>query len=97
MGGICQELASSRQSALEQITTNEGKLLRVNRSIQVEGSFAQLKSNRGFERFLMGGNGKMVTELCLLVLSQNIVRYIRKDNTGKHKKPLFLPKALLKC
>lgn len=93
---ICRELACFRQASLERIITDEGKLLRVNRSIQAEGSFGQLKSNRGFKRFLTGGNVKVMTELCLLALSQNIVKYIRKCNSGKSKTHLLHPKAQLK-
>ncbi|MEG2624577.1 MAG: transposase, partial [Clostridia bacterium] len=59
-------------------------------------SFAQLKNNRGFKRFLTGGNVKVLTELCLLALSANIVKYIRKCNNGKRKTHLLIPKALLK-
>ena len=66
-------MADYRQQSLERITTEEGKLLRVNRSIQAEGSFAQLKNNRGFKRFLMSGNCKVLTELCLLALDRKSV------------------------
>lgn len=93
---ICRELARFRQQSLERITTDEGKLLRVNRSIQAEGSFGQLKHNRGFKRFLTGGNVKVMTELCLLAFSQNVVKYISKRNEGKCKTHLLHPKALLK-
>ena len=93
---ICRELAAYRQKSLECITTNEGKLLRVNRSIQAEGSFGQLKHNRGFKRFLTGGNRKVMTELCLLAISQNIVKYIRKRDRGKSKTHLLYPESLLK-
>lgn len=73
--------------------SEEGKLLRVNRAIQAEGSFAQLKNNRGFRRFLMSGNRKVLTELCLLALSQNLVKYIRKSNSGKRRTHLLRPAA----
>jgi transposase len=91
---ICWELVRFRQLSLDRITTHEGKLLRVNRSIQSEGSFAQLKHNRNFKRFLMGGNVKVGTELCLLALSQNIVKYISKCNSNRCKTHLLIPKAL---
>lgn len=48
---ICREFANYRQASLERIITDEGKLLRVNRSIQAEGAFVQLKHNCGFMRF----------------------------------------------
>lgn len=93
---ICRELAQYRQASLDRITTQEGKLLRVNRSIQSEGSFGQLKNNRGFRRFLTGSNVKVTTELCLLALSQDILKYIAKRNGGRCKTHLLLPKKLPK-
>lgn len=93
---ICWELETLRRHSLMRITTDEGKLLRVNRSIQSEGSFGQLKHNRGFKRFLTGGNVKVMTELCLLALSQNIAKYSSKCNKNKTKTHLLYPKALLK-
>ena len=92
---ICWEHVKYRQASLERITTEEGKLLRVNRSIQAEGSFGQLKHNRGFHRFLMFGKVKIVTELFLLALSQNILKVISKCNAGKEKTHFLHPKALL--
>lgn len=93
---ICWEMARFREQSLERITSDEGKLLRVNRSIQSEGSFGQLKHNRNFKRFLTGGNVKVMTELCLLALSQNIVKYIAKCNRNRCKTHLLHPKSLLK-
>lgn len=93
---ICRELARFRQQSLEHITSDEGKLLRVNRSIQAEGSFGQLKHNRGFKRFLTCGNVNVMTELCLLAFSQNVTKYISKCNNGKCKTHLLYPKAPLK-
>ena len=92
---VCWEHAKYRQASLARITTEEGKLLRVNRSIQAEGSFGQLKHNRGFHRFLMFGKVKITTELFLLALSQNILKLISKCNTGKGKTHFLQPKALL--
>ena len=37
---------------LERIDTKQGILLRMNRSIQVEGAFEVLKEDMGFRRFL---------------------------------------------
>lgn len=65
-----------RQQSYQNITTEEGKLLRCNRSIQAEGTFGQLKHNRSFKRFLTGGNIKVLAELLFLGLSQNIAHFI---------------------
>ena len=52
---VCWEFQNLRKNAYHNITTEEGKLLRCNRSIQAEGAFGQLKHNRNFKRFLTGG------------------------------------------
>ena len=88
---VCREFAAYRQASLDRITSEEGKLLRVNRSIQAEGAFGQLKHNRGFVRFLTGGNVKVSTELYLLAISQNILKAIAKCNSGKLDTHLFYP------
>ena len=77
------------------ITTEEGKLLRVNRSIQAEGAFGQLKHNRKFVRFLTAGNVKVTCELFLLAISQNIRKAIVKCNTGRLENHILQPASLL--
>ena len=93
---LCWEFYALRQASMSRISTNEGKLLRVNRSIQSEGAFGQLKHNRNFKRFLTGGTCKVMSELYFLVLSQNIARYLSKCNTGTLDRHLCSPKTLLK-
>lgn len=93
---ICREFEAYRQESLARITTPEGKLLRVNRSIQSEGAFGQLKHNRGFVRFLTGGTVKVSTELYLLALSQNLLKRMAKCNKGKQETHLLQPEKLLK-
>lgn len=93
---ICWEKERFRKASLERISTEEGKLLRVNRSIQAEGSFGQLKNNRNFKRFLTAGTVKVETELYLLALSQNIMKLIAKCNKKCMQTHLLIPKALLK-
>ena len=93
---VCREFTDFRQDSLERITTEDGKLLRVNRSIQSEGAFGQLKHNRHFVRFLTGGNLKVLNELLFLAFSQNIMKYISKCNIGKADSHLLTPVSLLK-
>jgi len=47
-----------RQKSFENITTDIGAKLRVNRSIQAEGAFGVLKEDRQFDRFLYQFNFK---------------------------------------
>lgn len=80
-----------RKECLERITSEEGILLRMNRSIQVEGSFGVLKEDRNFRRFLCRGKENVYAECVLLALSHNILKLHRKiqnDRTQTHLFPL---------
>ena len=92
---VCREFTEYREASLGRITTEEGKLLRVNRSIQAEGAFGQLKHNRKFVRFLTAGNVKVACELFLLAISQNIRKAIIKCNTGRLENHILQPASLL--
>ena len=72
---------------LERIITNEGILLRMNRSIQAEGSFAQLKHDMNFRRFMCRGQNNVLAESILLAVAHNINKLhnkIQANRTGKH-------------
>ena len=60
------ELAEYRKKALENITTEFGISARVNRSIQAEGVFAQIKENLSFRRFMCFGSERTKTEWILM-------------------------------
>lgn len=93
---ICWERAAYREAALERISSEEGKLLRANRSVQVEGAFGELKNNRGFTRFLTCGIRNVTTELYLHAMAQNLLKYLAKCNRKQPKAHLMKPKSLLK-
>jgi transposase len=69
-----QVLDAYHKQALELISTQTGCEIRVNRSIQAEGVFAQIKSNWGFTRFLRAGMKGAYTEWLLVCLALNVVR-----------------------
>lgn len=64
--------AELRQNSLENIITPKGILLRMNRSIQVEGAFGVIKEDSGFRRFLMRGKKNVRTEFLLMSMGYNI-------------------------
>jgi len=69
------------------IKTAEGILLRVNRSIQVEGAFGVIKQDMGFRRFLLRGKVKVQTEFLLLAFAFNINKLhnkIQSNRCGEH-------------
>lgn len=51
-----------RKEHLERILSREGCELRMNRSIQAEGSFGELKEDMGFRRFLCKGKQNVLAE-----------------------------------
>lgn len=67
-----------REKMLERINTEQGILLRINRSIQVEGAFGVLKEDMGFRRFLTRGTANVKTEILLLCLAYNIQKLHNK-------------------
>ena len=65
-------MAQQKAKATKRITTEEGILLRVNRSIQVEGAFGVLKQDRDFRRFFVRSKVKTETQIFLLAFAFNI-------------------------
>lgn len=53
----------------KKISTAEGILLRVNRSIQAEGVFAAIKEDLNFRRFLTRGNANVTVEWYLVSMA----------------------------
>ena len=61
-----------RAQSLENITSERGIQLRMNRSIQVEGAFGLIKNDFGFRRFLTTGKQNVRIELLFLALGFNL-------------------------
>ena len=61
-----------RRQSLENITSERGIQLRMNRSIQVEGAFGLIKNDFGFRRFLTTGKKNVRIELLFLALGFNL-------------------------
>lgn len=70
-----------RKLSTENILSEQGIKLRVNRSIQVEGAFGVIKQDMGFRRFLTRGKRKTETQFYLIALAYNILKLqSRKEN-----------------
>lgn len=78
-----------RKEDFERIISDEGCLLRVNRSIQAEGSFAQIKQDMNFRRFMCRGQKNVLAESILLALAHNINKLHNKIQAGRTGKHLF--------
>jgi transposase len=76
-----------RKDDLERILSKEGCELRMNRSIQAEGSFGELKQDMGFRRFMCRGKQNVLAESILLAMAHNINKLhnkIQSERTGIH-------------
>lgn len=83
---VSKTFIQKREKSYENITTEKGVLLRVNRSIQVEGAFGVLKNDYNFNRFLTRGKTGVKTEFFLLCFGYNVNKLhakIQKERCGK--------------
>lgn len=88
---VAKTFIKHRQKDLERITSEEGTLYRMNRSIQAEGSFGDLKQDMQFRRYLSKGTSNVLAESTLLAIARNINKLhnkIQKGTTGTHLFPL---------
>lgn len=69
---VSKDFVALRQAALERITSDQGKVLRLNRSIQSEGVFGVLKQDYGFRRYLRRGAANVFTETLLYAMAFDI-------------------------
>ena len=88
---VAKRYKTYRQANIERITGEEGKQLRMNRSIQAEGSFGEMKGNRGFRRYISRWQENVRAESILIAIAQNIRKLhnkIQQGKLGKHLYPL---------
>jgi len=90
---VSKNFQRQRMEMEARINSDEGILLRVNRSIQVEGAFGVLKQDMGFRRFLLRGKIKVQTELLLLATAFNINKLHKKIQSNRCGAYLHIPKA----
>lgn len=88
---VSKKMKEKRQETLERITSDYGTQLRMNRSIQAEGSFANIKEDMEFRRYLYRGNANVTVQSILLAIGYNINKLhhkIQAGRTGRHLFPL---------
>lgn len=90
---VSKTFIDKREQSLKNITSEKGKLLRMNRSIQSEGAFGVLKQDRQFTRYLTRGKANVTTETYLLCLGYNINKLHSKIQSERCGKDLHEPKA----
>ena len=86
-GNNCRVPMAERNKRLNvskiMITTEYGTLLRMNRSIQAEGSFAVLKEDMGFRQYLYRGKENVLAQSVLAAIAHNINKLHFKIQGGR--------------
>ena len=90
---VAKDFIKLRENSLENIKSEKGKLLRMNRSIQVEGAFGVIKQDYGFRRFLTRGKVNVKTEFLLMAFGYNINKYHSKSMKKRNGKLLHEQQA----
>ncbi len=88
---VSKVLEWKRKEDLERITSEYGTQLRVNRSIQAEGSFAETKEDMNFRRYSYRGKANVLAQSILLAIGRNINKLhhkIQSGHTGRHLFPI---------
>ena len=74
-----------KDEARSNLLSPYGIQIRINRSIQVEGTFGQMKQNMMYQRFRRRGLESVSAEIMLECLGINIRRFISSNNNKKFK------------
>ena len=84
---VSKVMKEKRQETLKRITSDYGTQLRMNRSIQAEGSFAVIKEDMDFRRYLYRGKENVTAQSIILAIGYNINKLhhkIQSERTGQH-------------
>lgn len=84
---VSKKLKQKRAEDLERIISPYGKQLRMNRSIQAEGSFASVKQDMEFRRYMYYGKNNVMTQSVVLAIAHNINKLhnkIQSEKIGQH-------------
>ena len=74
-----------KEEARNNLQSPKGIEMRINRSIQVEGSFGQIKNNMNYDRIRRRGLDKVSAEIMLMCLGVNLRKYFSSLDNNKFK------------
>ena len=80
---VSKVMKEKRQETLERITTEYGTKLRMNRSIQAEGSFAVVKEDMGLRQYLYRGRENVLAQSVIAAIAHNINKLHFKIQSGR--------------
>ena len=80
---INRELTAMHREVIENLESIQGALLRMNRSIQAEGTFGIMKNDRWYNRIVRRGIESVRLEVFLVSIGQNLYKYHNKKKKTK--------------
>ena len=89
---VSKAMKQYQAACLERITSDYGTMLRMNRIIQAEGSFAVIKEDMGFRQYLYRGKKSVLAQSILTAIAHNINRLhfkIQGNRTRRYLIPIF--------
>ena len=75
---VNQELTAMHREVVENLESIHGAMLRMNRSIQAEGTFGIMKHDRWYKRIVRRGINSVKLEVLLVSIGQNLYKYHNK-------------------
>lgn len=75
---INRELTSMHREVIDNLESIHGALLRMNRSIQAEGTFGVMKNDRWYKRIVRRGINSVKLEVFLVSIGQNLYKFNNK-------------------
>lgn len=92
---VSKVMEEKRREDLKRILSVEGCRLRLNRTIQAEGSFAVTKEDMHYRRYLCRGRTNVLTESILVAIAYDVSKLHQKIQAGKTKEYLHsMPEAV---
>lgn len=73
-----EELTATHEEVLENLCSIKGALLRMNRSIQAEGTFGTMKWDKSYKRAFRRGLESVILEFTLIYCGFNLCKYHNK-------------------
>ena len=73
-----QELTTIHEEVISNLESIHGALLRMNRSIQAEGTFGVIKWDKSYKRLFRRGEKSVLLELTLISCGFNLYKYHNK-------------------
>lgn len=86
---VSKVMKQKREENVKRIISEYGTQLRMNRSIQAEGSFANVKEDMNFRRYLYRGKENVTAQSVILAIGYNINKLHHKIQNGRTGQHLF--------